>query len=652
MTVRLRTRLVLGLVVPFVLTAAVSIVLVAATIGRTFSDLAQHHLDLDGNSADKMYASALHGVRDSVRLAAFDTRVADALATRAPRNAAARLERLRRDARLDVLDLLDLSGRVLLRARAPDSAGDSLAGRSVVAAVARGEAAAEGTAVVSAAELAREGADLADRARIAIVRTHVGAGDAAQETRGLLLNAAALVRDDDGRPVGSLYGAILLNRDSRLVDDIHRTIFADEKWKGRLVGEATICLDDLRVATSAALPGGERAVGTRIDPAVRQRVLVEGQPWVARAFVLDDWHIATYQPLRDREGRVIGALALGIPARKFTDLRGSALKVFLIVSLAGVGVSLTLAVLLTGKVEKPLRRLASAVRHVEEGDLGHRVHVDTSVAEIEHLAEHINRMAAALEQRDEVVRRQTEERVSRSERLAIVGRLAAGVAHQINNPLCGIMLFSNLLLRKAPAEGAERDNLTRIASETRRCQKIVQGLLDFARHREPKLEETAIATVIDKTLALVESQSMFLNVDVVRQFDGDAPSVRVDISQIQELVLNLVLNAVDAMNKRGRLTLSTATEADGRAVKVGIADTGCGIPHDALERVFEPFFTTKEEGEGTGLGLSICRGIVESHGGTIWVESEPGSGTTFFFRLPSAAEWSGKDAPAGAPAAL
>lgn len=651
MTLRLRTRLVLGLVVPFVLTAAVSIVLVASAIGRGFSGLAQRHLELNSNSASKIYASALHGVRDSVHLATYDALVAETFVKGAGESAAARLERIRTDASLDVLNLLDLSGRVMLRSRTPSSSGDSLADEGVVAAVAGGQDVAAATSVVSAEALEREGADLASRARIPVIRTVNGDTDAEDggetlETRGLMLTAAALVRSDEGRPLGILYGAVLLNRDTRLVDDIHQTVFADETWKGQLVGEGTVCLGEVRIATTAVLPGGSRAVGTRIDPAVSQRVLVEGDNWMSRAMVLDDWHITTYTPLRDHGGRVIGALALGIPERKFTDLRGSALRVFLAVSLGGVAVSLALAAFLTGKVEKPLRRLAGAVQHVTEGDLRHRVYVDSSVAEIQSLAAHINRMAAALEQRDEAIRRQAEERVSRSERLAIVGRLAAGVAHQINNPLGGIMLFSNLLLRKAPPEGTERENLERIANETRRCQKIVQGLLDFARHREPKLEETSIAEVIDKTLSLVESQSMFLNIEVIRSFDPSAPRVRVDVGQMQELVLNLVLNAVDAMDKKGRLTLSVVADAGGRAVKVGVGDTGCGIPADRIERVFEPFFTTKEEGKGTGLGLSICRGIVENHGGTIWVESEPGQGASFFIRLPAASEWKGREVAA------
>jgi signal transduction histidine kinase len=227
------------------------------------------------------------------------------------------------------------------------------------------------------------------------------------------------------------------------------------------------------------------------------------------------------------------------------------------------------------------------------------------------------------------------EEMHKSERLAMIGRLAAGVAHEINNPLGGIMLFSNLLLRKAPSAGTEHENLERICSEAKRCQKIVQGLLDFARHREPKAEQVDIRDVLDKTLELVENQAMFQNIERVKDYRRQGCLVRVDPAQMEQVFINLIFNAVEAMGGKGRLTISAKSVDRGEGIQISIRDTGCGIPEEHMERLFEPFFTTKGVGQGTGLGLSISRGIVENHGGTIWATSKVGQGTTFSIRLPA-----------------
>jgi signal transduction histidine kinase len=233
------------------------------------------------------------------------------------------------------------------------------------------------------------------------------------------------------------------------------------------------------------------------------------------------------------------------------------------------------------------------------------------------------------------VLKERSEEMGKSERLAMIGRLAAGVAHEINNPLGGIMLFANLVLRKAPLAGIERENLERICDEANRCQKIVQGLLDFARHREPKAEPVDIRDVLDKALGLVEHQAMFQNIEMLKDYQKNGCLARVDPAQMEQVFINLVLNAVEAMDHKGMLTISVRSVDEGQAIQISVADTGCGISEEHIDRVFDPFFTTKSVGEGTGLGLSVSRGIVENHGGTIWVTRTGGQGTTFCIRLPA-----------------
>jgi len=633
MQLRLRTRIILGSMIPLVLVGVISTVAGAHLIARSVSGQVQHSLESSINTARLIYQGDLDDLHEAVRLASFDPAIRAALTAGAPDQGLPRLAELQQLNRVDVLDLLDPDGRVLLRAQAPARSGDSLAGRHLVQRVIAGRGDLAATGVATGAELEIEDPVLAERASIT-AQPAVSGGQAEEVTGGLLLEAAAVVRDGD-RPIGILYGARLLNRDVRMVDAIYETVFKGETYHGSPIGEATIFLGDVRVATVIA-NHGDRAVGTRLDPEVRANVITHGRPWVGRAEVVGDRHITSYEPIRDLSGKVVGALALGILERRFTEPRRDALAVFLAITLAGVVLSFLVAVTMTRRIVSRVRRLVDAVERVAGGDFGHRVGVDSDIYEMALLEGQIDRMSVALAERDATIKRQTEERISRSERLAIVGRLAAGVAHQINNPLGGILLFSNLLLRKFPEEGIERENLERISNEAKRCQSIVQGLLDFARHREPTFERARIEEVVERALRLVEHQGLFLNVAVTRRYAEDAPSADVDVTQMQEVFLNLVLNAVQAMNERGELTVTVAPEPRENAVRITIADTGPGIAEDQVEKIFEPFFTTKDVGRGTGLGLSVSRGIVEGHGGIIWAESRPGAGANFVIRLPVA----------------
>ena len=214
--------------------------------------------------------------------------------------------------------------------------------------------------------------------------------------------------------------------------------------------------------------------------------------------------------------------------------------------------------------------------------------------------------------------------------------MASGVAHEINNPIGGIMLFSQLLLRNAPAEGIERDNLERISREAERCQKIVRGLLDFAGQREPKIELLEVNGVVKKAVSLLENQATFQNIEMIENLQQGLPGIYADESQLQQVFVNIIMNAAEAMDGKGTLEIATGRNAEGGNLAISFSDTGPGISEENLEQLFEPFFTTKEVGYGTGLGLSISYGIVERHGGTIKAENSPGNGSTFIVILPIA----------------
>jgi len=228
----------------------------------------------------------------------------------------------------------------------------------------------------------------------------------------------------------------------------------------------------------------------------------------------------------------------------------------------------------------------------------------------------------------------TQVQLLQAEKMSSLGKLAAGVAHQLNNPLGGITLYAQLMMEEYSLEEGAKADLTRIIQDAERCRNTVRELLEFARQTRQEIRLNDINHAISQTLYLLENQSIFHNIEIVKELDPNLPKVPSDIQQLNHVFMNIILNAAEAMEGTGRLTVQTLTSDDGEEMKIRISDTGPGIPPDIKHHIFDPFFTTKEEGKGTGLGLSMVYGIIEEHNGRIHVSSEPGEGATFTLRLP------------------
>ena len=244
-------------------------------------------------------------------------------------------------------------------------------------------------------------------------------------------------------------------------------------------------------------------------------------------------------------------------------------------------------------------------------------------------------LSKAIERLD-VQRTQTklaQERLLQSEKMSSVGQLVSGVAHELNNPLTGIMGFSQLLLLRDLEETA-RGQVETIYSEAERASKIVSNLLTFARRRRAQKEPSNLNTLIERVLELRNYDLRVRNINTEMEFDAELPETMVDANQLQQVFFNIINNAEQAMKNRDEGTLRIRTRPSGRTITVSFTDSGPGMSADTVRRIFDPFFTTKEAGEGTGLGLTICYNIIEEHNGRIWAESEPGRGTTFFIELP------------------
>jgi signal transduction histidine kinase len=311
------------------------------------------------------------------------------------------------------------------------------------------------------------------------------------------------------------------------------------------------------------------------------------------------------------------------------------------------GVFVTILLLVLGRLSykwifRPIRQLHSSVQRVGQGDLTHRIELNTG-DEMQELAEEFNRMTARLQAYTQDLKRQVEERsrqLVRSEQLASVGFLAAGVAHEINNPLASISLGAEALERRLRAslapDAKKHDDVWRcvamIQSEAFRCKGITEKLLDFSRLRDHERVPSSLPDLVAEVIDIVQHMGRYREKQIVLASPSDVV-VPVNPPEIKQVVLNLVVNALESMNARGTLSIDVR-EAAGAAELV-FTDDGCGMTPDVLANIFEPFFTRSRSGKGTGLGLSIAHRIISDHGGQIEAQSDgPGAGSRFTVRLP------------------
>jgi len=337
------------------------------------------------------------------------------------------------------------------------------------------------------------------------------------------------------------------------------------------------------------------------------------------------------------------------------------LKRHAIVILAlSAGVSLLVAagvgVLLQRLIYLPLKDLNTGARRISSGELDHQIPV-RSGDEFGHVARSFNDMSSALKRSMQELQelvgtleqkvaertkelRAAEAEVAQGEKLASIGLLASGIAHELNNPLTGVLTFTSLLRKKMPAGSTDAEDLDLVIQETRRCASIIRRLLDFAREKVPTNGFVAMNPLIEDVARFVDRPASLHNVEIVTHLEPDLPQVWGDADLIKQVVLNILVNATQAIEREGKIVIETR-RVDGKdpgappMVEFSIRDNGCGIPQANLQRIFDPFFTTKEVGRGTGLGLSVSYGIVKAHGGTIKVDSVVGEGSTFRVQLPT-----------------
>jgi len=515
-----------------------------------------------------------------------------------------------------------------------------------------------GIDVFAGSELAAISPQLAERARIDIVPTAGNAApDGMVETRGLVLQSAAPLLLPGGRR-GALVGGILLNRNLAFVDAINDLIFHGAASAEGRQGTTTLFLDDIRISTNVRLFGERRAIGTRVSQEVRNAVLDEGRTWLDSAFVVNDWYVSAYEPILDSGGRRVGMLYAGFLEAPFLEAKEETWLTIAAAFLIAVAATVPLFLRWARGIFKPLERMTRTIARVDGGDLAARTGPVENRDEIGLVASELDRLLDGIQARDAELRlwnaqlsekaeqrtlelRDTTERLETttrqlvmSEKLAAIGEITAGVAHEINNPIA-VMQGNLEIIRDlmGPAAEEARTEFRLIDQQMHRITEIVTKLLQFAKPQEYArlAEEYDPAGVIADTLPLVQHLLRKTMIAVERE-DRATRFVQMNRTELQQVLVNLVVNAIHAMPEGGRLGLRTFDSGSGVAIEV--SDTGEGMTAEVAARIFDPFFTTKAR-EGTGLGLSISRMLMAQHGGSIAVRSQRGEGTTFTLWLPA-----------------
>jgi two-component system NtrC family sensor kinase len=311
-----------------------------------------------------------------------------------------------------------------------------------------------------------------------------------------------------------------------------------------------------------------------------------------------------------------------------------AVAIFLGITLAGMILALIISNFLARGFLQPIKQLISASGQWAKGDLDYQIKISQK-NEIAELAKTFNLMASSLKERDDRLKEYTQQQIMKSERLATLGQLAAGVAHEINNPLGTISIYAQMVLDDLGKDNDScRKSLKVVMKQTNRAGKIVKDLLEFARQSKPEMKILNINDVVRKATTITTHPAELQNINLSIHLAPELPNIRGDSDKLQQVFVNIIVNALQSMSEGGELTVGTRLTENSKFVEIEISDTGCGIPQEHLSKLFDPFFSTKTTGEGTGLGLSVSLGIVQRHNGNIDVESKVGEGSTFIIRLP------------------
>jgi two-component system, NtrC family, sensor kinase len=538
------------------------------------------------------------------------------------------------DQNMDVLNLTDASGRVLLRANPASERSDSLHDDPMVAHVLRHGKSSSGTILLSQERLLSEGQRLVQRCE-----------QFGGEPRGMMAGAAVPVFSR-GKLVGVLQMGNLLNGAVEKVDRIRDSVFANEEYGGKPLGTATIFMEDLRISTNVINQDGSRAIGTRASREVADHVLRHARPWIGRAWVVNDWYLSRYDPILSPDGSVIGILYIGELEQKYLDMRSRAVAVNLAVVLGGMLLAMVIFFLVIRTILSPIGRLHAATKRLSDGDLTHRVEVG-SQDEIGELADSFNQMAEQLLQDQQEIQKSQGDLKKSNRDQKIINRnymeMLGFVSHELKTPLgsaiLGLYSVKDGYLGKL--NETQQRVLGSVADSLEFFSEMIKHYLDLSRvekgelkvnKRQVNLLNDVVRPVMEGMQSALKNKGMTIHNCLTSRMevDGDRDLLRIVYD-------NLLSNAIKYGRDSGVIRLE-AQPSNGDMV-LGVYNEGEGVPQSRMSMLFRKFSridNPKHAGmKGTGLGLYICKEIIERHGGKIWAESRAGEWIKFSFTLPN-----------------
>ncbi|MFT5260727.1 MAG: two-component system NtrC family sensor kinase [Gammaproteobacteria bacterium] len=550
----------------------------------------------------------------------------------------------------------------------PDETGSASTSRDSSAfANARSGIASANIEIYNQKELNSINSSLAELVRLPLIETARARPTTLQvQDRAMVIRTLYPVKDRAGKLIGILDGGVLLNANFGFVDAIRDLVYAPGNLPAGSIGTVTVFLDDVRISTNVPLKVGERALGTRVSNEVRSKVLDNGETWIDRAFVVNDWYISSYEPIIDVEGLRVGMLYAGFLEKPFRHELWKALAILVSMLLTLMLLSAWLAIRGAKLIFKPIEKMSDVIHATQKG-FPERVGFIDSDDELGLLAEEFDAMLEQLEQRkqelqdsadqleskvvartaelqnrnDDLSRtigllRETRQQLVVAEKLAALGELTAGVAHEINNPTA-VILGSLDVMAAALGKHAEpvKEEIEIAIEQVYRIKAIIDNLLQYAKPNEYAgyVGTVNVNALIDDSLKLIrhlENEKTFhIELELKATIE-----VEINAEEFQQVIVNLIINAFHSLPSNGDGLIHIQTQDWGeKGVIVRVKDNGRGIAKKEQEKIFNPFFSTKEPGKGSGLGLSVCYSLIRRFGGNITVKSDLSNGTKFYVWL-------------------
>jgi len=643
----LREHLFLCFALVIVLLGALTTLVGVRFIGKAVEREAQTRVEADLRIARLFLSEALVRVQGSLKQ--VRNRAEILAQARGGRLAEAQvsLEKARAATGLDFLALTDERGITIARPRPPYTRGDDLSIDPLVAEGLQEQQPRAAIGILTLDRLRREASTLPRKAYMQFEPTpKAKRRPETEEPSGMVLEAFLPVLDKEGNLVGGLVGGILLNRNFELVDQVKSLALGEERYGNRDIGTVTIFQWDVRISTNVQRASGDRAIGTRVSREVYDRVLENGRPWHGRAFVVNNWYITAYEPIRNSRDQVIGMLYVGILAQQYDDQKAHLIGLLAGLSVGAMILAILLSFFLARRLSRPLQRLAAGTQVISQGKLDHRVPETSRIPEVTDLTRAFNVMAAALQERDRRLRVANEELTQSNAAFERANRsymdMLGFVSHELRNPLSSSSMSARALQQEITGPlNEEQQRLVAIV-----CRNLDYGLamignyLDLSRiergelrakKQRVHLRTEVIEHVVQDLAGLVEGRKMQVenNVDEALVVSADSDLLRV-------VYENLVGNAIKYGREESTIILRSREEAD--RVVLSVYNEGAGIPAELRNKLFEKFSRAKDPNlppsKGTGLGLFIARNIITLHGGDIWVDGEQGKWVEFTFSLP------------------